>query len=91
MQFILKWENFIKPIDPFISNLANLKILNQVFLFIKEKGMIVRRHLPPDNEMNRRNKKYRQLYDAFDSMDGKPIQHFVSFRFFIIWQIFSMI
>ena len=45
--------------------------------------MVVRRHLPPDNEMNRRNKKYRQLYDAFDSIDGKPIQQYVSFRIFL--------
>lgn len=36
--------------------------------------MAVRRHLPPDNEMNRRNKKYRILYDAFDTIDGKPIR-----------------
>jgi hypothetical protein len=26
--------------------------------------------------MNRRNKKYRSLYDAFDSIDGKPIQQY---------------
>ena len=26
--------------------------------------------------MNRRNKKYRSLYDAFDSIDGKPLQHY---------------
>jgi hypothetical protein len=37
----------------------------------------VRRHLPPDNEMNRRNKKYRILYDAFDGIDGKPVNPLV--------------
>ena len=30
--------------------------------------------MPPDNEMNRRNKKYRILYEAFDNIDGKPLQ-----------------
>jgi len=47
------------------------KILIQMY---KENGQTVRRYLPPDNEMNRRNKKYRILYDAFDGIDGKPIQ-----------------
>lgn len=26
--------------------------------------------------MNRRNKKYRSLYDAFDAIDGKPLQNY---------------
>lgn len=57
------------------------KILIQMY---KENGQTVRRYLPPDNEMNRRNKKYRILYDAFDGIDGKPIQTYdkVKFIFF---------
>jgi centrosomal protein CEP104 len=47
------------------------KVLIQLY---KENPSAVRRHLPPDNEMTRRNKKYRILYDAFDAIDGKPIQ-----------------
>jgi centrosomal protein CEP104 len=49
------------------------KILIQMY---RENGQTVRRYLPPDNEMNRRNKKYRILYDAFDGIDGKPIQSY---------------
>lgn len=43
-------------------------------LFIQENGNTVRKYLPLDSEMNRRNKKYRILYDAFDAIDGKPLQ-----------------
>lgn len=34
----------------------------------------MRKNLPPDNEQTRRNKKFRALYDAFDTIDGKPVQ-----------------
>jgi centrosomal protein CEP104 len=45
------------------------KIIIQMY---KENGAGVRKNLPPDNEQNRRNKKFRALYDAFDAIDGKP-------------------
>ena len=38
----------------------------------KEYNNLVRKYLPQDNEMNRRNKKYRIIYEAFDRIDGKP-------------------
>lgn len=44
------------------------KILVQLY---RESGSVVRKYLPQDNEMNRRNKKYRSLFEAFDSIDGK--------------------
>jgi centrosomal protein CEP104 len=49
------------------------KLLIQMY---KEDSNTVRRHLPPDNEQNRRNKKYRILYDAFDAIDGKPAHNY---------------
>ena len=33
--------------------------------------MIVRRYLPADNDQTRRIKKYRDIFDAFDRMDGR--------------------
>ncbi|CAF4917580.1 unnamed protein product, partial [Rotaria socialis] len=38
----------------------------------KTHGTIVKRYLPPDNEQTRRIKKYRDIFDAFDRMDGRP-------------------
>ncbi len=35
---------------------------------------MVRKYVPQDSEMNRRIKKYRILYDAFDTIDGKPLK-----------------
>lgn len=46
------------------------KIIIQMY---KEYGNVVRKYLPQDNEMNRRNKKYRVIYEAFDKIDGKPV------------------
>lgn len=46
------------------------RILIQLY---RECGSVVRKYLPQDNEMNRRNKKYRILFDAFDEIDGKPV------------------
>ena len=60
------------------------KILIQMY---KENGQTVRRYLPPDNEMNRRNKKYRILYDAFDGIDGKPVLSYDRVNFEIIFFI----
>lgn len=37
-------------------------------------GTVVRRHLPPDNEQTRRIKKYRDIFDAFDRMDGRTVK-----------------
>ena len=47
------------------------KIIIQMY---KEYSHVVRKYLPQDNEMNRRNKKYRIIYEAFDRIDGKPVQ-----------------
>ncbi|CAF4615156.1 unnamed protein product, partial [Rotaria magnacalcarata] len=33
-----------------------------------------KRYLPPDNEQTRRIKKYRDIFDAFDRMDGRPVK-----------------
>ncbi|CAF3183820.1 unnamed protein product [Rotaria socialis] len=40
----------------------------------KTHGTIVKRYLPPDNEQTRRIKKYRDIFDAFDRMDGRPVK-----------------
>lgn len=37
---------------------------------------MVRKYVPVDSEMNRKIKKYRILYDAFDTIDGKPVQSY---------------
>ena len=31
----------------------------------------MKRYLPPDNDQTRRNKKYRDMFDAFDRIDGR--------------------
>jgi hypothetical protein len=46
------------------------KIIIQMY---KDYGSVVRKYIPQDNEMNRRNKKYRIIYEAFDRFDGKPV------------------
>jgi hypothetical protein len=43
------------------------KILIQMY---KEDKKTVRRNLPIPNEINRKNKKYRRLYETFDLLDG---------------------
>ena len=45
------------------------KIIIQLY---KDNKSTVRKYLPPDDEMSRRNKKYRVIYEAFDKIDGKP-------------------
>ena len=38
----------------------------------KQCGKPVKDHLPPDNEKNRKTLLYKQMYEAFDRIDGKP-------------------
>ena len=38
----------------------------------KEVGAPVKDFLPPDDEKTRRNVLYKQLFEAFDRIDGKP-------------------
>jgi hypothetical protein len=47
---------------------AATKIIIQMY---QEYGNVIRKYLPQDNEMNRRNKKYRIIYEAFDKVNGK--------------------
>ena len=49
------------------------KMLIQLY---RESGGTVRKYLPQDNEMTRRNKKYRVLFEAFDGIEGKPTQSY---------------
>jgi centrosomal protein CEP104 len=57
------------------------KILIEMY---KLNGPVVRKYVPQDSEMNRRIKKYRILYDAFDLIDGKPLQTYEpKVRFFV--------
>ncbi|UJR26748.1 hypothetical protein I4U23_008063 [Adineta vaga] len=44
-----------------------IKILLSLY---KSDGSTVKRYLPPDNDQTRRIKKYRDIFDAFDKMDG---------------------
>ncbi|CAF0732515.1 unnamed protein product [Adineta ricciae] len=44
-----------------------IKILLNLY---KNQGSIVKRYLPPDNDQTRRVKKYRDIFEAFDRMDG---------------------
>ncbi|CAF2436445.1 unnamed protein product [Rotaria sp. Silwood2] len=48
-----------------------MKILLSLY---KTHGAIVKRYLPPDNEQTRRIKKYRDIFDAFDRMDGRTVK-----------------
>ena len=38
----------------------------------KDRGAPVKNHLPPDDEKTRKNVLYKQLFEAFDRIDGKP-------------------
>ena len=38
----------------------------------RELGSPVKDYLPPDNSKTRRNVLYKQLFEAFDAIDGKP-------------------
>ncbi len=38
----------------------------------KENGAPVKDFLPQDNEKTRKNVLYKQLFEAFDRIDGKP-------------------
>ena len=38
----------------------------------KECGKPVKNGLPPDNDKTRKNLLYKQLFEAFDRIDGKP-------------------
>ena len=38
----------------------------------KDRGMPVKNFLPPDDEKTRKNVLYKQLFEAFDRIDGKP-------------------
>ncbi|CAF1175141.1 unnamed protein product [Rotaria sordida] len=48
-----------------------MKILLSLY---KTHGSIVKRYLPPDNDQTRRIKKYRDMFDAFDRMDGRSVK-----------------
>ncbi|XP_064642037.1 centrosomal protein of 104 kDa-like isoform X2 [Lineus longissimus] len=45
------------------------KIIVQLY---KEVGSQVKEYLPPDDDRTRKNVLYRQLFEAFDKIDGKP-------------------
>lgn len=38
----------------------------------RQNGSPVRNFLPTDDDKTRRNTLYRQLFEAFDQIDGKP-------------------
>lgn len=38
----------------------------------KNHGSVIKSYLPPDDDKMRRNTLYRQLFEAFDQIDGKP-------------------
>lgn len=45
------------------------RIIKELYKEVKEP---VKDYLPPDNEKNRKITLYRQLYEYFDRVDGKP-------------------
>ena len=38
----------------------------------RECGAPVKTYLPPDDDKTRKNVLYKQLFEAFDKIDGKP-------------------
>ena len=38
----------------------------------KDRGSPVKNFLPPDDDKTRKNVLYKQLFEAFDRVDGKP-------------------
>lgn len=45
------------------------KIIVQLY---RDVGEPVKDHLPPDDERTRKNVLFKQLFEAFDRIDGKP-------------------
>ena len=43
-----------------------------IIALYKEVGSPVKDHLPPDDDKTRKNVLYKQLFEAFDRIDGKP-------------------
>ena len=47
----------------------------------KQHRSVVKSYLPPDDEKTRRNTLYRQLFEAFDQIDGKPSKRDLEVKF----------
>ncbi len=44
----------------------------------------MKRYLPPDNDQTRRIKKYRDMFEAFERMDGQLRKVFLITKFLFI-------
>ncbi len=43
-----------------------------IIALYKDVGAPVKNYLPPDDDKTRKNVLYKQLFEAFDRIDGKP-------------------
>ncbi|CAH1776232.1 unnamed protein product [Owenia fusiformis] len=64
MHFLLRC---LEHTDAGTRNIAE-RIIIQLYKDKKD----VKKHLPPDDDKTRKNTLYRQLFEAFDTIDGKP-------------------
>lgn len=46
----------------------------------RDQGAPVKDYLPPDDDVTRKNVLYKQLFEAFDKIDGKPSKDDVKVR-----------
>lgn len=53
----------------------------------KEVRAPVKDFLPPDNEKTRKITLYRQLFEYFDKVDGKPTKNDVKVRHLNVWEL----
>ena len=54
----------------------------------KDRGAPVKNYLPPDDDKTRKNVLYKQLFEAFDRIDGKPSKAELKVSYFLLSRIY---
>ena len=57
----------------------------------KDEGAPVKSYLPPDDDISRRNVLYKQLFEAFDRIDGKPSKEALRVSDFLAIGVFRLV
>ena len=75
---ILLIKTFLPGVETGLSHLKELKMFNRQLLYLQifkfQVKDTVRDFLPPDQPATRKNPLYRNLFDGFDKIDGKPTE-----------------
>ena len=59
---------------------------NLIIKLYKQHGSVVKNYLPPDDDKTRKSTLYRQLFEAFDVIDGKPSRKDLEVSFTLLQQ-----